>query len=61
MLSDILAGKILPLMQCDKMPEENRKEIENTIKQECGRGADYVTEKFKRMADDDDSISFWWR
>lgn len=59
-LSDILAGKILPLMQCDKMVKESRETVEKAFEKECGKD-DYAIKKFIRMADDDDSISFWWR
>ena len=59
-LVDILAGKILPLMQCDRMPEENRKKVEEIIKKECKKDK-YAINKYNRMADDNDGISFWWR
>ncbi len=58
--ADILAGKILPLMQCDSMPDKNRKEVKAEILKLCGSDS-YIVDKFDRMARSDGQVNFWWR
>ena len=60
LLADILAGKILPLMQCDNMPDKNRKEVKAEILKLCGSDS-YIVDKFDRMARNDGQVNFWWR